>query len=112
MAHEQNCSSFALTDIAHFPQTLFLEFSIANRQNLVDYQNLRFQMCRDRKSKPHIHARRISFYRRIDITLNPDEIHYLIEFLFDLRFAHTVDSAIYKYIFSSTQFRMKAGAHC
>src|SRR6185503_3105341 len=63
------------------------------------------------KSKAHIHARRITFYRRIDITFDPGEVNHLIKLPFDLRFAHAQYRPVQKNIFAPGELRVKAGAH-
>ena len=42
--------------VLHLAEALLLELRVADRQHLVDDQDLRLQVRRDRERQPHIHA--------------------------------------------------------
>ena len=55
MAHEEHGAA-AASDFAHLAEALFLELRVADRQHLVDDQDLRLKVRGDREGEPHIHA--------------------------------------------------------
>ena len=61
----------------------------------------------DGKRKPHMHAARVSFDRRIQKLFNFCECHNGVELLIDLAFRHSKDSTIHIDIVSSGQVRVK-----
>ena len=63
----------------HFAEALFLKFSVAYCQDLVDYENFRFEMSRDRECKANIHSRGIMLHRRIKKFFHFGERDDLIE---------------------------------
>ena len=109
MADEQHRAA-AFRDLRHLSQTLFLELGVADREHLVDDQNFGFQMRRDRKRQPHIHARGESLDRRIEKLLHVGEGDDLIEPPFDLGAPHAEDGAVEIDVFAAGQFGMKPGA--
>ena len=98
-------------NLLHFTETFFLEGAIADRQDFVHNQNLRFQMRCDGKGEPHIHAAGVAFDRRIEEFFHFGECDNGVEFLFDFRACHSKDCAIEKNVFPPGQFLVKTGSH-
>jgi len=55
MRHEQDGAS-AAAHFSHFPQALFLERHISDRQDLVNDEDLGIKMCGDCKGQANVHA--------------------------------------------------------
>src|SRR5687768_5746416 len=110
MTHEQNGPSLKRnrTDL---PQALLLKRCIANRQHFVDDQNVRFEVRRDCKCQPHVHAARITFDRSVDKLVELCESHDLVELPRDLGPLHSQHGAVEKDVFAASKFRMKTGSY-
>ena len=68
-----------LGDRAHLAEALLLERDVADRQHLVDDQDLRLEVRGDRERQPHVHAARVALDRRVDELLDPGEVDDLVE---------------------------------
>ena len=95
--------------IADLAQTFLLKNGIPYGQNLIDQQNLGFQMGGNRKGQPNVHSARIVFHRGIQQTATFGKLHDLIEFARDFPARHAQDCAIEEDILPAREFRMKAG---
>ena len=84
MADEQHRAAFAGGHLAHLAQAFLLKLGVADRQHLVDDQDLRLQMRRDREGEPHIHAAGIALDRRVEELLDLGEGDDLVELASDL----------------------------
>src|ERR1700722_9341621 len=62
VADEQDRSS-ALREVTHLSEAFLLERGVPNGENLVDDEDIGFQVCGHGKGKPYIHARGVAFYR-------------------------------------------------
>src|SRR5688500_2503923 len=67
-------------------------------------------MSGDGKRQFHIHARRITFHRRVEKFFNFRKFHDFIELRLNLPFLHSENCTVEKNIFSTSEFRMEAGA--
>ena len=83
MAHEQDGPPL-LGHSAHLAETLPLEFGITDSQHFVHYQDLRFQMGGNREGQAQVHARGVTFDRRIDELFDFRKCHDLVELALDL----------------------------
>ena len=63
VTYVQDCSSFASGDRLHSLEALRLKRVIANRQNLIDDQDIWLKVCRHCKGESHPHTGAIAFYR-------------------------------------------------
>ena len=96
-------------DLAHFSQTLFLEFCIPYCQHFIDNQDLRFQMRRYRECQPNVHAGRIALHRCVEEALYLGERNNFIELLADFTLRHAKDRTVQENVFATCQLRMKPG---
>src|SRR5215472_4404463 len=94
----------------HLAEALPFEFGIANRQHLVDDENLRLKMCCHRKCQPYIHSTAVAFDRRIEETLHFGEVDNLVEFCFDLSPRHAEDGTVEIDVLASREFGVEASA--
>src|ERR1700735_4135691 len=85
----------------HFSKALLLKSRITHCEHFIYDQNLWFEMRSDRERESNIHARRISFHRRVEEFFNFRERHNLIELLDNLGARHSKDRAVKKDVLSS-----------
>ena len=78
MADEQDGPAGA-SDLAHSSQAFLLKPLIAHGEDLIDQQDLRLEVGRDREGQAHVHAARIALHRRIEEFLDLREGDDLVE---------------------------------
>ena len=66
-------------DVAHLAEALLLERRVADRQHLVDEQDLGLEVRRHREGEPHVHAARVALHRRVEEPLDLGERDDLVE---------------------------------
>ena len=84
MADEENRAPLARRHVLHLAEAFLLELGVADGQDLVDDQDLGFEMCGNRESKTHVHSRRIVLHRSVKEFFGLGERHDLIKFPRDL----------------------------
>ena len=68
-----------LRDVVHLAEALLLEARVADRQHLVDDQDLGLEVRGDGEREPHVHAARVVLHRRVDEPLDLRERDDLVE---------------------------------
>src|SRR4051794_13920263 len=96
MAHKDNRSTALSCYLFHFPEAFFLKFAISDCQDLIDDQDVRFQMGCDGEGQAHIHSGGVMLYRRIEELFDSGKRHDLIELLPRLRSVHAKYGAVKK----------------
>ena len=71
-------------ELLHAPETAALELRVADREHLVDEQDLRLEVRRDREREPHVHPARVALDGRVDELLDAGELDDVVEALLDL----------------------------
>ena len=71
-------------DVVHLAEALLLKRDVADREHLVDEQDLRLEVRRHRERQPHLHAARVVLDRRVDEPLDFGEGDDLVELPCDL----------------------------
>ena len=94
----------------HVVDALRLEFGIADRQHLVEQQDVRLEVRRDREGEPHVHAARIAFDRGVDEFAHAGELDDLVEAVAHLGAAHAEDGAVQIDILPAAKLGMESGA--
>ena len=74
-------------DLAHLAEALALERRVADREHLVDDQDLRLEVRGDGEREPQLHAARVALDGRVDEPLDLGELDDLVELALDLRAA-------------------------
>jgi hypothetical protein len=97
-------------DVLHLAETLLLELCVADREHLVDEQDLRLQVRRDRESEPDLHPARVALDRRVEELLDAGELDDRVELALDLGAAHAQDRAVQVDVLAAGQLRVEAGA--
>jgi hypothetical protein len=83
-----------LGNLVHLAQAFPLKLGVADREHLVHYQDLGFEMGGHGEGEAYIHARRIALDRGVEELLGLGERHDLVEFSANLGAAHTEDRAV------------------
>ena len=109
VADEEHRAAF-VPEILHAAQAAVAEMQVADRQHLVDDQDLRLEVRRHRKRQPHEHAAGVVLHRRVDELLELGERDDRVELADDLRAEHAEDGAVQEHVFPAGQLGMKAGA--
>ena len=65
--------------LAHLAEALLLERRVADREHLVDEQDLRLEMRGDRERQAHVHAARVALHRGVEERLDLGERDDLVE---------------------------------
>ena len=71
----------AFLELPEFRETFRLKNDVAHRKRFVDQEDGQLGMHRDREAQPHIHSRRIIFYRRVDEFAEVREVDDGVKFL-------------------------------
>src|ERR1700730_11198720 len=93
MADKEDRSAFA-GRVFQLSQRFALKLGVTDSQDLVNNQNIRFEMSSNSESKPNVHTRRVSLNWGFENGTNVSEINNLIEFRGDFGFAHSEYGAI------------------
>ena len=80
--------------LAQLVEALGLEICVAYREYLVNKQNIRVNVYRDRECQSHIHTRGIGSHRVVDEFAKLREINYLFQAAVDLLFCKTEDRGV------------------
>ena len=70
--------------VLHLAEALLLEGGVADRQHLVDDQDLRLEVRGHGEGQAHVHAARVVLHRRVDEPLDLGEGDDLVELAVDL----------------------------
>ena len=71
----------ALPKLLHAAEAAALELRVADRQHLVDEQDLGLEVRGDREREAHVHAARVALDGRVDELLDSGELDDLVEAL-------------------------------
>ena len=96
--------------LPHLSEALLLEREIADREHLVDNEDVGLEVRRDREREPHVHAARVALDRRVDEPLDLGERDDLVELAPDLVSAHPQNSAVEIDVLAAGELGVKAGA--
>ena len=110
MRDEEDCHAAVVGDLVHLAEALALKGKVADREHLVDDENIRPQMRGDGEGEPHVHPAGVAFHRRIEELLGLGEGHDAVEFPVDLAPVHPQQRAVEINILAPGQLGVKAGA--
>ena len=105
--HDRAAAALELEDLA---EALALEGLVADGEHLVEQQDVRFEMRRDREAEAHVHPRRVRAHRQVDELLELRERDDLVELLADVRALEPVDRAVQEDVLAPGEVGMEAGA--
>ncbi len=97
-----------LLDLVEAPP---LELLVADREHLVDDEDLRLEMGGDGKAEPHLHAAREVLHRRVDEPSDSGEVDDVVELAAHLRAAHAEHGAREEHVLAAGQVDVEARAH-
>src|SRR5436853_219536 len=78
----------AAAEVLHAAEASLLELRVADREDLVDEQDLRFEMCCDGEREPHGHPARVALHGRVDELVDARELEDLGQLALDLASFH------------------------
>ena len=109
VADEEDGTSLA-RDLAHLPQALRLELGVADREHLVDDEDVGVEVSGHREREPHVHPARVALHRRVDELLDAGEVDDLVELGGDLGPAHAENRPVQVHVVPAGQVLVEAGA--
>ena len=110
MTNEEDCSALALGNVFHLADGFLLELGIADGEDFVHNEDLRFQERSYGEAKTDSHTGGITLHRGVDIAFAAGEIDDFIQLAVNLSTGHTEDSAIQIDILATGHFLMKTRA--
>jgi hypothetical protein len=109
MADEQDRAPL-LGHLLDPPQALVLESDVADREDLVDDQDLRLQVGGDREGEPDVHPAGIVLDLRVEEPLDLGEGDDLVEFAVDLVLPHAENRAVQVDVLAARELEVEPGA--
>jgi hypothetical protein len=111
VADEKHRAAIGAGDRSHLAEALLLEFRVADREYLVDDQNLGLEMRGDGEGQSDVHAAAEALDGCVEKLLDFGERHDLVEFAADLGTGHAEDRAIDEDVLAASKLGMKSRAH-
>ena len=96
-------------DLAHLAERLALEGGVADREHLVDEQDLGLEVGGHGEGQAHRHAARVALDRGVEEALDLGERDDLVEPAADLRAPHAEDGAVEEDVLAPGELGMEAG---
>ena len=100
----------ALLELEDLAEALALEGLVADGEDLVEQEDVRVEMRRDREAEPHVHPRGVGAHGPVDRLLELGEGDDLVEALADLRALEPVDGAVEEDVLAAAEVGVEAGA--
>ena len=110
VVRDEDDGAAAALELEDLPEALALEGLVADREDLVEEEDLRPDVRRDREAEAHVHARRIRPDGQVDEALELRERDDLVHRLEDLSPPEAVDGAGQKDVLAAGEVGVEAGA--
>ena len=94
----------------HALEALLLERLVADREHLVDEQDVGLDVDGDGEAEAHVHARRVVLHRRVDELLELGEGDDLVEARLDVALGQAEDRAVEVDVLAPGELGVEAGA--
>ena len=91
-------------------EALLLEVGVADREDLVDQEDLWFEVGRHRERQTQVHPGRVALHRRVEELRHARELHDLVELRLDLASAHPKDGTGEVDVVAPGELGVEAGA--
>ena len=111
MTHEEDGTALALGDVFHLADGFLLELGIADGEDFVYDEDLRFEEGGYGEAQTDCHTGTITLHRGVDIAFTAGEIDDLVQLGLDLITRHAEDSAVHEDILPTRHLAMEAGAN-
>ena len=99
----------AARDLADLAEAFLLKLGVAHRENLVDEQNLRLEVRRDREGETEIHPARVPLHRRVEEgARSPAKATISSKLRCDLAARHADDHAVQVDVLATGELGMEA----
>ena len=82
MGYDDNGASF-VAEVGELAHATLLELRIAHGKNLIDEENIRFDVDRHGETKTYVHTGGLVLHRLVDEVLDAREVNDCIELLID-----------------------------
>ena len=92
------------------PKHLRWNCLVADREDLVEQQDVGLEVRRDREAEPHVHPRRVRAHRQVDEVLELGERDDLVQLLAHVRAREAVDRAVQEDVLAAGEVGVEAGA--
>src|SRR5687768_7960160 len=109
MADEEDSPSLP-GNVLHLVQALTLEPHVADRKNLVHYEDIGVEVGRDREGEPGVHARGVALDWSVEKSFNFGKLDDGIKLSLKLRALHSNDRAVEENVFATRELRVKSSA--
>ena len=109
MRHEQDRLP-APAELSELVEALVREAFVADREHLVDQQDVWVDVNCHGESEPHVHARGVRLDRRVDEVPQLGEVHDFVEALTDFALRQAEHDAVDEDVLAAGDLRVKAGA--
>ena len=106
---DQNDRHAVGAELAHAGLALAAELHVADREHLVDQQDVRPREHRRGETEAHRHARTVILDRRVDHVADAGKVDDLVKLRADLAPRHAVDRAVQEHVFAPRQVGVEAG---
>jgi len=90
-------------------EALPLELLVTHRDDLVDDEDLRVEVHRDREAEPHVHSGGVDLDRRVDERTDVRELDDLLDGGIDLALPHPEDRPVEVDVLAAREFAVEAG---
>src|SRR5581483_3627379 len=97
----------AATELRKLVEALMRESSVADSEDFVDEQDVRIDVNRHCKPKPHVHAGRVRLHRSIDELAQLGEVHDVIEAVLNFALRQAEHDAVDEDVLAAGNFRME-----
>src|SRR5207249_7906474 len=108
MTDKQDRAALA-RDVAHLAEALPLKCNVADREYLVDDQDVGLEVGRHGEREPHIHAARVVLDRRVQEGFDTGKVDYLIELALNLPTPHAENCTVHVDVLAPGEFAVKPG---
>ena len=110
VAHVEDRAALVGRDRLHLLKALGLETGVADRQDLVDDEDLGVEVRGHREREAHPHAARVPLDRRLEELVHLGEVHDLLEPAVDRGARHPEDRAVHVHVLEPGQLGVEPGA--
>ena len=110
VVRDEDNRAAALLELEDLAEALALKLLVADREDLVQQQDVGVDVRRDREPEAHVHPRRVRAHGQVDELLEPGEGDDLVQLLAHVRALEAVDRAVEEDVLAAGHVGVEAGA--
>ena len=110
VVRDEHDRAAALLELEDLAEALALELFVADREDLVQQQDVGVDVRRNREPEAHVHPGRVGAHRQVDELLQPGEGDDLVQLLAHVSALEAVDRAVEEDVLPAGHVRMEPGA--